>query len=318
MSATYCCVVDNHPRFMLESLVWLHCLKQHIREEDRCVIGFINTQPDDVIDYVESQGAETFFAETLFSESPHCNKILPLLHGQHRHSDQIVITDSDLYMVENLSGFLPLDRVRMPPNNHCNPPLWVFEQIFQAAGLPTPVREGVSLFPSEIDGLRDTCINNVSGGVLMCPSHMADELAERWRYWAAWLIRHRGLMDRWKIHVDQVGVAMAAEEMGRDIDFLPPQLNAVLALLDHVTRVRSFHITPAHVPQFPALFRADKTLEPSCFQAEMQPAVEKLNTGIRRATAAAENLPSVHGFIPCFHNPKWSRKSDRLKGKDAN
>jgi len=313
MSTSYCCVVDNHPRFMIESLVWLHCLKRHIRNDDRCVITFVNTQPNDVIDYIKQQGVDVAFGETLFPESPHCNKLLPLIHGQHRHSDHIVISDSDLYLVDSVSGFLPRDRVRMPPNNHCNPPLWVFEQLFQAAGLPTPVREGVSLFPSEIDGKRDSYINNVSGGMLMCPQALGDELAARWRHWAAWLLEHRHLMDRWKIHVDQVAVAMAAEDMGRDIDFLPPQLNAVLALLDQVSRVRGFHITPAHVPLFSSLFQADKTLDRDAFQGDMKTAIDTLNNAILEAVQVAGELPSVRDFLPCFHNPKWSRKSGRLK-----
>lgn len=312
MPISYCCLVDNSPRFMIESMVWLNCLKRQVGPSDQLIMGFLNGHPTDMVEYVESQGAKTFFADTLLPESPHCNKIIPLLEGLHRETDHLVITDTDVYIVDDISAYPSDTHLRLPPNNHCNPPLDIFENLFDAAGFPTPLREGVSLFPSEISGQRDSYINNVSGGVLMCPRQLGDWLGERWLHWARWLLENRALMGRWKIHVDQVAIALATEELGRDIHFLPPQLNAVLELLDHVSRVRCFHLTPAHIPRFANRFRENKTLDSSGLDGDMKDCVERLNTGIRESVEAANELPSVRSFLPNFHNPRWNRTKDEL------
>ena len=111
----------------------------------------------------------------------------------------------------------------------CNPPAHIFRTILLASGLNRPYRPGISLFKG-IDGRRETHINNVSAGIIVAPSRRANELARRWKKWALWLVKIEICSDGWAVHVDQVAFALALEELGEDVEFLPPQVNAILHL----------------------------------------------------------------------------------------
>lgn len=298
------CVVDDLPRLHVELVLWAICVRKFLPRYYRPVVYFVGRQPGDLGDWVRAQGIETRDTEPLIAGSPHCNKIIPFFDSS---SETIVaVSDVDLYFVADPSDLFCSNRFCAPPNNHCVPPPYIWKQLLAAAGFGNSYRPGIALFPAG-DGLRETYFNNINGGLVTAPSTLASILARFWEKWAVWLIENRALMQRWAVHVDQVGFSLALEEMGEDVAFLPPQTNTILHLLDAVETVYGFHLSTGHIPQFSSLFNPDRTLIFDDFRPGVAAALELLNSCIREAVEVIECLPSTRDHFYKFLNPAWSR-----------
>ena len=304
-TCTLCCVVDEHPRFHVELVLWALCARRHLPQDTfRCVVYTVGDVPADLIAWVQSLGISTQRTETVVEGSPHANKIAPFFYNHL--TDLIAVCDTDLFFVDDPIGLLKSDRFRAAPNNACNPPAHIFRTILLASGLNRPYRPGISLFRG-IDGRRETHINNVSAGIIVAPSRRANELARRWKKWALWLVENRNLLDRWAVHVDQVAFALALEELGEDVEFLPPQVNAILHLLEEVSSCIAVHLTTGHIPSFPERFNADRTLKADGLSEGVAEALERLNRSILDATKKIAELRSTREHYDKFLNPFWTR-----------
>jgi hypothetical protein len=217
-----------------------------------------------------------------------------------------VVCDADLYWVCDPSHLLTSGRIRAAPNNHACPPPRIFRSILAACGLDRPYRPGMALFTGS-EGLRETHINNISAGVVIAPRDRAGTLAEAWQKWAAWLVRNRHLLEAWGVHVDQVGFALAMEELREDVEHLSPHVNTVLPLLGEISTCYALHLTTGHIPQFPKLFNADRTLVSNGFAAGVRDSLSRLNQRIAEAAAVIAALPSTREHLDKFLNPAWLR-----------
>jgi hypothetical protein len=141
----------------------------------------------------------------------------------------------------------------------------------------------------------------------VAPSRRANELARRWKKWALWLVENRNLLERWAVHVDQVAFALALEELGEDVEFLPPQVNAILHLLEEVSSCIAVHLTTGHIPSYPERFNADRTLKADGLSEGMAEALERLNRSILDATKKIAELRSTREHYDKFLNPFWTR-----------
>lgn len=299
-----CCVVDAHPRFYVECVLWSLCVRRHLPEQFKPFVYAVGNVPHDLLDWVRGQGVEVRSAAPVVEGSPHSNKIAPLLADHD--ADFTVVCDTDLYWVSDPSHLLVSQRVRAAPNNHANPPPRIFKSILSACGLERPYRPAMALFTG-IEGIRETHINNISAGIVISPRARARTLAETWRKWAAWLVRNRHLLDRWAVHVDQVGFALAMEELGEDVEHLCPHVNTVLHLLGEISTCYALHLTTGHIPQFPSLFGADRTLVIDGMAEGVRAAVSRLNGQIPQAIEVIASLPSTRGHLDKFLNPAWVR-----------
>lgn len=299
------CVVDNLPRLHVELVLWTICASRVLpREYFRPIVYFVGDQPEDLCSWVRAQGIETRVAVPLIAGSPHCNKIIPFFEAV---SETIIaVCDVDLFFVADPSGIFDSNRFCAPPNNHCNPPPFIWKNVLSATGLGFKYQPGVSLLPS-INGLRETHANNISAGLVTSPTKRAGNLAHLWRKWASWLVENRSLLQSWAVHVDQMGLSLALEEMEEKVSFLPPQANTILHFLDAVESVYAFHLTTGHIPQFPERFNPDKTLSSQGIRPEVVPAIEMLNGCIRKAVDVVNDLPSTRDHSDKFLNPAWIR-----------
>jgi hypothetical protein len=305
------CVVDNHPRFLVEAILWATCCRRHLPHSAYDIsVYFVDIWPERIVSHFESLGINCMKADVLLSDARHCNKIIPFLSSEDAETyDYRIVTDTDLYIVKDIGEFLRSDRVRAAPNNHCSPPLGVFEAIVRESGLASGLRPGVSLF-GDSGGRRETHLNNASGGIVCIPAAKRRRIAERWLHWARWLIEHRKMLQRWSVHVDQVAFCLTMEEAKEDIEFLPPQSNAVLELLAKVSDVYAFHMTSGHIPRYRRAFRKDKTLKASYFGDGARASMERLNDAILEAVEVAQRFEETRDFLPNFHNPAWRRSDD--------
>jgi hypothetical protein len=299
-----CCIVDEHPRFYVEFVLWAICVRNSLPERFRPFVYSIGEVPRDLLDWAGEFGVQAVLAAPVVEGSPHSNKIAPFFddHG----AEFTIVCDTDLFFVADPGELLTSNRFRAAPNNHCNPPPRIFQSILAASGLDRPYRPGVALFKGG-EGLRETHINNISAGIVVAPSERAAELAEKWRKWAAWLVKNRGLLEAWGVHVDQVAFALAMEELDEDVEFLPPQINVILHLLGEISTCYALHLTTGHLPAFPHLLNADRTLATDGLAEGVRARLDGLNDGILEAVEVIRALPSTRDHLDKFLNPAWRR-----------
>ena len=305
---TLACVVDRNTRFHVELILWITAAKKHLPSSRFKLIVYHLGLPADIVEYVTDRGVEMRRVPGLIVEgSGHCNKIYPFL-DDHR-TDCTVVSDVDVYFVEDPSGFFSSDRLRAAPNFHNVPSPDIFKTVLAASGMGREYRPGLALFP-DMHGSRETLLNNINGGVIGLPSRCRKRFALSWTEWAKWLVENREMLRDMAVHVDQVAFALACEEMGEDVEFLPPQLNAPLHLIEEISTVYAFHLSTGHIPEFPSRFNPDRTLGKECLSAGVAQAVERLNLCIREAVNDIAALPSLHGCMEKFLNPGYDRSGD--------
>jgi hypothetical protein len=295
-------VADNHPRFMCEVVLWALCLRNSPIKKRFYGVGDF---PARLISTVEALGVEFSPAQHLISSSPETTKLYPFL-DEHGYADQIV-TDLDLFVVKDISCFFRRDVIRLPPNNHAVPPLAVFRDIFARLGVTEEIEPGVALFHGG-DGNRETFASNVSAGAIFVPESLRD-FVHLWFENAKWLSANREILGRFTGHIDQISFAVAKQRAKVPFLFLPPQANAVLHLLPHISELYAIHLTPGHIPGFPRLFSRDKTLNLQEVNPKIRDALARFNETVREAVGILKTIPETQAFLHNFLNPEWKRQS---------
>ena len=305
---TLACVVDRNTRFHVELILWITAAKKYLPPLDFKLIVYHLGLPADLVKYTEDREVEMRrMPEVLVEGSRHCNKIYPFL-DDHR-TDYTVVTDTDVYFVGESSGFFSSDRLRAAPNFHNVPSPDIFKTVLAASGIGREYRPGLALFP-DMHGSRETLLNNINGGVIGLPYRCRKRFALSWTEWAKWLVENREMLRDKAVHVDQVAFVLACEEMGEDVEFLPPQLNSPLHLIEEISTVYAFHLSTGHIPKFPSRFNPDRTLGKEGLSAGVAQAVDRLNLCIREAVVDIAALPSLHGCMEKFLNPGYDRSGD--------
>lgn len=301
-----CCVVDENPRFYVESILWALSTTRNLPRNFNPIIYFVGNVPADLLGWINNQGIRVRVSAPMVEGSPHSNKIAPFFddHG----ADFTIVCDADLFWLSDPTELLTNGgRFRAAPNNHCNPPPRIFRSILTACGLNRPYRPGMALFKGR-EGLRETHINNISAGIVVAPRDRAQVLAKKWRKWATWLVQNRSLLEGWAIHIDQVGFALAMEELSEDVEFLSPHLNTILHLLGDISTCYALHLTTAHIPVFPQMFNADHTLVTDDLAEDVRANLGRLNQCIPEAVEAISALRSTRDHLEKFLNPAWLRQ----------
>lgn len=303
--STLATVIDRHPRFWVELVLWALCARRSLPDRDfHLLVYFIDEAPPDLAEWLGRQGIESRVTSPLVPASPHCNKIRPFLDAHP--SDHVMVTDADVYFVADPAALVTRHAIQAAPNNHGNPPGIVFRKLLEAAGLGHAYKPGVSLMPNSAGG-RETYRNNISAGVVGMPAAVTADFASLWLEKVRWLVDHRALLGAWGIHVDQVGFALAMAERDEEVLFLPPQMNIVLHLLPQLDTAYAFHLTSAHVPEFPARFLPGGELSDEGVSPPMKLSLGALNACIAHAREEILRLPSTRAHVEMFLNPAWRR-----------
>jgi hypothetical protein len=302
---TLACVVDNHPRFFTELVLWAHCVERHIpRSGFIPIVYFVGHPHAELCDWLSSKKISHRSIDPIVPGSPHCNKIAPFVDAHA--TDYTIVSDVDLFFVRDPSNLFGSDRIRAAPNNHCNPPDFIYKRILAASGLNRPYRSGMSLYRGNL-GLRETHINHISAGIVGLPCSKSRGFAARWKHWAEWLVANRSILEQWGKQVDQVAFCLAAEDIQEDVEFLPAQVNTILQSLDEIATVYAFHLTSGHIPNYPHLFNADKTMKATGFSQGVNDALSMLNDCIGAAVRDILSLSATRDHLANFLNPQWRR-----------
>lgn len=293
-------------RLMGEVVLWAICVTRNLprRQFTPLVYAVGDGVPADLAEWLRGLGIIVKNVSSPVAGVPHCNRLVAFFDPPD--VEYVIATDADLYFTANpaeLFGQEPL--LRAAPNNASNPPPRIFRRIFDEIGRGWNVRPWLTpQVPAS--GARETHINNISAGIVALPQTKCRDFASAWMRWAGWLNERRMLLEGWSGHIDQAAFALACEERGEDVVFLPPQANLVLHLLPHVDMIYALHISSAHVPAFAGRFH-DHHLTTEGLAPFAAEAVSRLNDCIDEALVAMRSIPSIKETEQMFMNPSWVR-----------
>jgi hypothetical protein len=208
----YSCVVDADPRFHLEALRWYATLTRVVGvEPSDLVVHAVGGSGSDVLGYLRERGVTVVDVERFDQRSPHCNKIAGALNLARLGVDGVVVlTDTDVAVVEDARRIpLRATEVGLRPVGAGNPPLYVLENLFSAAGLKAPRRVPIKF--ATVPGQR-TLSGHGNGGLYAAPGALLPLLAATWERWARWVLDHRDLLEEWSTFVDQVAMTLTLAE----------------------------------------------------------------------------------------------------------
>jgi hypothetical protein len=298
--------VDGSVRLLGELVLWAVCVTRHLpRDQFAPFVHVVETSlPSELADWLASLGIAVRRAPMPVPGVPHCNRLAAFLDPAD--VEYIIATDADLFVVRNPADlFDRKDHIKAAPNNACNPPAHIFRRIFTEIGRGWRFRPTMTLMASAA-GSRETHINNISAGIVALPRARCKDFAMAWRRWAGWLSERRYLLEKWSGHIDQAAFALACEDVGEDVVFLPAQTNLVLHLLPYVETIYALHISSAHVPSFANRFQ-DRHLTTEGLSDLAEEGVQRLNECIDEALAAMRGMPSLRESEQTFMNPGWIR-----------
>lgn len=159
-------------------------------------------------------GVNVVAVPTFDPRSPHCNKIRQC-QSDYGDADRVVLTDVDIVFARAV----PLDAINAPIAGKLvdgpNPPFAVLERIFAEAGMVVPERLACSSWNAHSQRVAfETVGGNFNGGVYVVVASVLATLGARWAHWAHWLLDRIELLEKWRVHVDQVSFCLALNEAG--------------------------------------------------------------------------------------------------------
>jgi 2-polyprenyl-3-methyl-5-hydroxy-6-metoxy-1,4-benzoquinol methylase len=268
MKIAYSCVVDSHPKFEWQALLWAHSLLRNgnCRADNlkiHCLPGVtknfresLNRLNVEIIEILPFEGGHVY-----------CNKIQQCFSGAFRGFDKAVLTDTDLFFLSPPSvpdeAVFAGKTVDLPV-----PPLKILQSIYRIARIPFPKEVLVECALSDEE---KTFQSNVNGGFYYMDASLIQELGRTWKKQALWLIDHGSS----NVHVDQVALAMALDVLNVDIKLLSAEINCPIHLPEErlqrlkLSQIQVIHyhnrvlpsgeIMPSHVPDIDkAINRANR------------------------------------------------------------
>jgi len=213
------CLIDNHPKFLMQGWNWLIGLNK-LGVQNRAVV-FVHHTPDIPQSRLETfrrLGAQLVEVEP-FGNGPavYCNKIQQLKTGALLDFDHVILCDADLMFLSCPTRLANGDVVRAKPVDLPNPPETVWRELLGGAGL----EDKIETCPIELDPDSSTFSTNFNGGLYVLPRAAVKELAGSWTKWAEYCLERPGLLGKWHHHADQLGFGMSLLQSGYRYEHLP-------------------------------------------------------------------------------------------------
>lgn len=238
----YSCVVDSHPTFYFQSLVWLGTLI-HRAGVARADIHVHLTESCDALvqETYEALGVNTARVVPFSRDHGHCNKIRQLASPVLRQYARVILCDCDIAFDRDIAGDLSGIALGAKIVDLPNPPVPVLLAVLEASGIPwRPARVATTFVQDgsrfELTRGRDTgdgaatLENNCNGGLYVIDRALWDDLGRTWAHWAAWLARRSELLAGWRVHIDQVSFALATWDLRQRVTPLGLAYNCPLHL----------------------------------------------------------------------------------------
>ncbi len=231
MRVLYSFVIDENPRFLAESRIYLRTiLRAGVPARDLVAqVTARSGRPGK--DLAGSFGVRAIDLP-LGPDGAYCNKINQLFTRADDDFDVLIACDTDLAILRPLDEAVKADRVRAKRVDQENPPLAVLERIREFLG----VAQQPPLAAPGCAPAGKTYAMNCNGGVLMIPRQFVKPLGEAWLEYATVLTEHRQLLEQWVNHIDQVSWAFAMLKLRLPFQELPVEYNFPTNIAKRVPR----------------------------------------------------------------------------------
>lgn len=226
LKVAWSCVVDDTPQIWSSIIPWLATATQVAGiDPSRIFVHHVCDLRPEVALLCEKLGVNAIPVRPFDGRSPHCNKIQQC-STDFRDADRVVLTDVDVVF----AGKPPLHEVSAPVAGKLvdlpNPPLDVLRRIFDRADVAVPFCYAANYKARDQETVEfDTLMGNFNGGLYVVDRSLLSALGRRWAHWAGWLLERADLLERWRVHVDQVGFCLALADHGAPCELLPDAWN---------------------------------------------------------------------------------------------
>jgi hypothetical protein len=209
------CLVDDTPQIWSSIVPWLATAVGLARiDPSRLYVHHVCPLRPEVLSICARLGVNVIAVPAFDPRSPHSNKIRQC-QTDYGDADRVVLTDVDIVFARDV----PLETITAPVAGKLvdgpNPPVAVLERIFAEAGVAAPERFACSSWNAQSQRVAfDTVSGNFNGGLYVVVAPFLATLGARWAHWAHWLLNRIELLEKWRVHVDQVSFCLALSEAG--------------------------------------------------------------------------------------------------------
>ena len=219
-------VVDEAPIFQTQAWLLLHNLEQlQPMARTRVLMVHCGVLRPELRSKAEQCGA-LICKVPRFGDGPaaYCNKLQqfdPVLAAGARH---VTMLDTDMALLIDPGTLIVNDTVRAKLVDHCNPLRAEFQVVLERAGLGGISLDHVPEFAPK-HSHNTTHPRNCNGGLYSLPTGILAQLAPLWCKWARFCLDQEPVLGRATLHSDQMGFAMAMQELAAPFDALPAEAN---------------------------------------------------------------------------------------------
>src|SRR5271166_1338402 len=284
MTVKYSCVMDQHPRFAQQALVWASSLLVYGGQApDSLVIHAVGECASECRRVFDNWGIDIRIVQRFDERHAHSNKLTQLESTALHSADYVVLYDCDTAFCVDISPWIRGDcvRARIASWHGLPPARW--QKVFQRAGLKLPAARVKPLRRGE-ETLPSYC-----SGCYIIPQPVFQKLREAWPRWDRWLLDRPGLIQPFGVFADQISFAMSCEELGLSVDYFPVELNLDTTHLPRgMHRKTEVHPLVLHYHRLDAKGFLRLTQVPSIDRE-----IRKINDLIRVAKRVNFNKPSL-------------------------
>ena len=204
------CVLDNHPKYIMQCWNWLASLHA-AGSFDRAEIVVHHTPQVTTEDLrlFEKMGAKLILVQPFgYDDARFCNKIRQLKTNAFEGADYVILSDTDIVFANCPTQYANGNKVKGKIVDHPNPPLSVCHDIISRAG----IRDSFQVVKTDFSHSDLTIPTNFNGGLYIIPADSLPTLRTAWEKWAYFCLNQGDILGPYKHHADQLGFALAMLE----------------------------------------------------------------------------------------------------------
>lgn len=239
------CVLDNHPKFLMQCWNWIASLDAvGARERAEIVIHYTPAVAPEDVAFFKSLGARMEQIVPFGTGAAvYCNKTRQLESDALRGVDYAILCDTDLLFAACPTQYAMGSSIRAKIVDLPNPPMALCQTLAERAGFGRDIIGTPANFSPE----NLTLSTNFNGGFYVLPASTIEALRTAWPMWARFCLSQGDLLGHWQHHADQLGFAFAVLESDLPVALLdhmvnfPTHLDAALYPSVESATISTFH-----------------------------------------------------------------------------
>jgi SAM-dependent methyltransferase len=222
MKFKFSCVLDYNPLMGVQSYIWLNSLLNNNISPTNIYIHITDKLPGEYYQYLIKSKVNLVYIEPFDIRNRYCNKLTQLdTFNNIDNYDFVFLMDCDTAIV-SLVGLELNSNVYAKIVDYPNPPINILKDVFDKNDLDYTLYE--STF--SLNGDKQTVSNNCNGGLYIISKHFLKKLTPLWKEKAIWCIDNSDIFtDKFSIHADQVGFALAMSSLNENVNKLGIEWN---------------------------------------------------------------------------------------------